>query len=147
MLYCCYFFFTLSASSAYPIKKCLFTGIHYNGKLCNIIFGNPLIFCKNHEGTLSIFRSRVSIDSGISKKQQFLQAGCSLEPDCQSMQTVNQINNRAVCLLNGLIEFKENILREVSNCRLFTANYPLLIKHIIREANHYIRLLKTECED
>lgn len=81
--------------------------------------------------------SGVSIDSGISKKQQCLQAGCSLEPDCQSMQTVNQINNRAVCLLNGLIEFKENILREVSNCRLFTANYPLLIKHIIREAKLY----------
>ena len=72
-------------------------------------------------------------------------------------------------------DFKENILEEVSRGRLFNANYPLLIQHIqreaklyratvmelldpseeeliltadhvLREANHYIRLLETDCD-
>ena len=78
-------------------------------------------------------------------------------------------------ILDGLIDFKENILEEVSRGRLFNANYPLLIQHIqreaklyratvmelldpseeeliltadhvLREANHYIRLLETDCD-
>lgn len=81
--------------------------------------------------------SGVSIDSSISMNEQRLSSSCSFEIDCVTMQTINRINRRALCLLNGLIEFKENILREVSNCRLFTANYPLLIKHILREAKLY----------
>lgn len=39
--------------------------------------------------------------------------------------------------MNGLISFKQSILREVENCKLFTVNYPLLIQHIIREAELY----------
>lgn len=81
--------------------------------------------------------SGVSIDSNISMAQQCLRSGCSFNMDCETIQTINKINNRAICLLDGLIEFKENILREVSNCRLFTVNYPLLIKHILREAKLY----------
>lgn len=81
--------------------------------------------------------SGISIDSNISRAEHNLRSGCSFEINCETMQTINRINNRALCLLNGLIEFKENILREVSNCRLFNANYPLLIKHILREAKLY----------
>ena len=51
--------------------------------------------------------------------------------------TVNRLNQRALRLLNGLISFKQSILREVENCKLFTVNYPLLIQHIIREAELY----------
>lgn len=47
------------------------------------------------------------------------------------------INNRALQLLDGFIGFKEKILRNVLSCKLFTANYPLLLEHIIREAKLY----------
>ena len=50
---------------------------------------------------------------------------------------VRELNERAVWLLDGLIEFKERILKEVGKGELFNANYPLLIKHIIREAKLY----------
>ena len=43
--------------------------------------------------------------------------------------------------LNGLIAFKEEVLREVTRCRLYTANYPLLIEHILREAKLYRRII------
>lgn len=55
---------------------------------------------------------------------------------------VHRINERALRLLNGLIPFKESILREVTDGRLFTANYPMLIRHIIREAKLYRDLVR-----
>ncbi len=47
------------------------------------------------------------------------------------------MNRNVLCLLDGLIAFKEKILREVTACSLYTANYPLLIEHILREAKLY----------
>ncbi len=52
------------------------------------------------------------------------------------------LNERAIRLLDGLIGFKEAILREVNSCRLYTANYPLLIQHILREAKLYRSILE-----
>lgn len=57
---------------------------------------------------------------------------------------VNNLNRRILSLLNGLIPFKEMIFQKVLYCSLYSTNYPLLLEHIIREANHYLRLLKTE---
>lgn len=82
----------------------------------------------------------ISIDSRISEKEKNLRAGC--EGSDSINRVVRQLNERAICLLNGLIDFKESILREVNSCRLFTANYPLLIEHIIREAKLYRSALK-----
>jgi len=50
---------------------------------------------------------------------------------------VRQLNREALGLVNRLIAFKERLLREVGGCCLFTANYPLLIEHILREARLY----------
>ena len=52
------------------------------------------------------------------------------------------LNKRMLCSLNGLISFKEEILRKVTACRLYTTNYPLLIEHIIREAKLYRRIIR-----
>lgn len=79
----------------------------------------------------------IPIDSSISEKELKLAMGCPMENNRQLVQMVHQLNEKAICLLNGLIEFKESILKEVSNGCLFNANYPLLIKHIIREAELY----------
>lgn len=69
--------------------------------------------------------------------------GRRIDADRELVRAVNDLNRRALRLLNDFIEFKENILRKVREGRLFTVNYPLLIEHILREANHYIRLLET----
>ena len=50
---------------------------------------------------------------------------------------ISRINRRALNLVEGLIEFKEDILKKVCEGCLFTANYPLLIEHILREAKMY----------
>lgn len=55
---------------------------------------------------------------------------------------VQSINKRAIELLDGFIGFKEKVLEEVESCRMYTANYPLLLKHIIREAKLYRSFLE-----
>ena len=60
---------------------------------------------------------------------------------------VQQLNQRAIELLNGLISFKECILKDVLCCKMFTMNYPLLIEHILREAKlyrEYVEILERE---
>lgn len=56
---------------------------------------------------------------------------------------VQRLNRRAIELLNGLIAFKERILNQVLNCKMFTMNYPLLLEHIIREAKLYRQYVVT----
>lgn len=81
--------------------------------------------------------SGVSIDSRISMIQQRLRPGCVRNNSRQLFEVVKRLNERSIELLNGLIEFKEDILEEIGRCRLFTTNYPLLIEHILREAKLY----------
>lgn len=54
---------------------------------------------------------------------------------------MRRLNQRVLQLLNGLIMFKKQILHEVTLCRLYTANYPLLVEHIIREAELYRKII------
>ncbi len=79
----------------------------------------------------------IPIDSRITQAEKRLQAGCMNCENSRMKQQVEKLNERALCMISGLIDFKEEILREVSTCQIFTANYPLLIKHIIREAKLY----------
>ena len=60
---------------------------------------------------------------------------------------VQRLNCKALKLLDGLIAFKENILKNVLCCEMFTMNYPLLIEHILREAKlyrEYVVMLEKE---
>jgi hypothetical protein len=58
------------------------------------------------------------------------------------VQSVFVLNQRAIGLVSGLIQFKETVLSNVLTCRMFTFNYPLLITHIIREAKLYLLTLQ-----
>lgn len=78
----------------------------------------------------------ITIDSRITLKE--LNLNCDNYygmPD--ATKYVSYLNDTAITLLNGLIDFKEKILKNVLSCGLFTANYPLLLEHIIREAKLY----------
>ena len=81
--------------------------------------------------------SGIPIDTSLSEMEKKLQAGVYLEECAEMLQTVHCINKRALRLLDGIIAFKEHILQELESCRLFSFNYPLLIRHILREARLY----------
>lgn len=84
----------------------------------------------------------IPIDRQITEAQKKLRAGCLTNPGRELVQQVRGLNQTMIRLLDGLIDFKEKILREVLACRLYTSNYPLLIEHILREAKLYRQILE-----
>ena len=80
----------------------------------------------------------ISINKEITEKELHLKSGCGKCGDNPERRSkVQQLNQTALKLLDGLISFKETILKRVLCGEMFTANYPLLIEHIIREAKLY----------
>lgn len=86
--------------------------------------------------------SGVPIDTQITRAEQMLRAGDMAQPSREVEQQVRRLNQRMMELVNGLIGFKEHVLREVLACNLYTANYPLLLEHIIREAKEYLQSMR-----
>ncbi len=85
--------------------------------------------------------TKIPIDSRITRAEGKLRAGCGECMDERMAWQIRQLNQQVLHLLRGLIAFKRKILEEVTSCRLYTANYPLLIEHIIREAKLYQQMI------
>lgn len=83
----------------------------------------------------------IPIDGKITEAEERLRAGSCGMVDRETVQQVRMLNQQMLRSLDGLICFKEEILREVTRCRLYTANYPLLIEHILREAKLYRQMI------
>lgn len=79
----------------------------------------------------------IDINSKITLLEKELECKYISGADTRIVNCVRNINNRAIKLLDGLIELKMKVLDGMLCCKLFTANYPLLIEHIMREAKLY----------
>ena len=90
----------------------------------------------------STFFTGIQLDTSITMAELSLAKGCQ-QPNVQTLvQRVADLNQRAIGLLPGLINFKTLVLDSMLCCRIFTFNYPLLIDHIRREAILFLELLK-----
>lgn len=80
----------------------------------------------------------IDINKKITRLERELQGSMNpmITPDLA--QQVKMLNTQAIPLLEGLIDFKTQILNNVLSCKMFTVNYPLLIEHILREAKMYL---------
>ncbi|MEY8428490.1 DUF2935 domain-containing protein [Lachnospiraceae bacterium 46-15] len=83
----------------------------------------------------------IPIDIKITEAEERLRAGNCVMVNREMVSHVRMLNRQMLRSLNGLIAFKEEILREVTGCRLYTTNYPLLIEHILREAKMYQEII------
>jgi hypothetical protein len=83
----------------------------------------------------------IPIDTKITEAEERLQAGSCGMINRETVCQVRMLNQQMLRSLDGLISFKEEILREVTTCRLYTTNYPLLIEHILREAKLYCQMI------
>ncbi|MGN0542827.1 MAG: DUF2935 domain-containing protein [Acutalibacteraceae bacterium] len=89
----------------------------------------------------------IDINNDITKKELALSCAKRRGNLSGMFRQVQSLNRKALELLDGLIDLKENILDCVLNCKAFTVNYPLLIEHIIREAKlyqRYVRILEKD---
>lgn len=79
-------------------------------------------------------------DEEITQKELQLKEG-NKEIDARIVNSLAFINRQVISLVKQLIDFKDEILKRVLNCKIYTMNYPLLIEHIRNEAVHYLQLL------
>lgn len=88
----------------------------------------------------------IPIDVKITEAENRLHAGNCVTVNERIVCHVRTLNQQMLKSLNGLISFKEEILREMTGCSLYTTNYSLLIEHMLREAKLYRQII-SELEE
>ncbi len=99
---------------------------------------------------LTNFYTGVPFNTNLTKRELMLMP-CDRHTPVRE-QEVCSLNRRSYRLTAALAEFKDKLLNDVLSCRIFTLNYPLLIKHILREARLFMEMLdnlndKRDCMD
>ena len=90
----------------------------------------------------SVFYTGVPINTELTRMEGNLSGGSPRDLDSMLVHRVSVLNHRIMDLLVELIRFKTRILSNVTSCKMFTVNYPLLIDHILREAKLYHLLIE-----
>lgn len=80
----------------------------------------------------------IEINKDITKLELDLRGSTNPVITPSLVQQVKKLNTQTIPLLEGLIDFKTQVLNNVISCKMFTVNYPLLIDHILREAKMYL---------
>lgn len=55
---------------------------------------------------------------------------------------IRRFNEESIELVHGFRNFKRNLLILIVNCKILGFNFPLLVDHIAREAEYFMRTLK-----
>ncbi len=110
-----------------------------DGLICRKVLNSGEIvteFTANAERQTEQFTG-IAINREITRLESALSCGEEFCPRPEFVRRVQELNRTALRLLSRLIRLKERILHFVASCRMFTMNYPLLIRHILREARLY----------
>lgn len=91
---------------------------------------------------VSAFYTGVPINTELTQMEYKLSGDTPGNINTVLVQRVNDLNQKVIDLLGGLIQFKTRVLSDVAACKMFTVNYPLLIDHILREAKLYLLLVQ-----
>lgn len=90
----------------------------------------------------SAYFTGIKIPTTLTEAETQLEGSTSIINSTMLEERVCMLNERAMELTKDLALFKNKLLSDVLSCRVFTANYPLLIDHIMREAKFYLKLVK-----
>jgi len=90
----------------------------------------------------SAYYTGVAIPTSLTEAEEKLMGAPPMKYDQRLEQRVRRINEIGMELVRALARFKTKLLSDVLECRVFTVNYPLLIDHILREANFYFEMIQ-----
>ena len=90
----------------------------------------------------SAYYTGVAIPTSLTEAEKGLMGAPPMKYDQRLEQRVHRINEIGMELVRALARFKTKLLSDVLECRVFTVNYPLLIDHILREANFYFEMIQ-----
>jgi len=92
---------------------------------------------------VSEFYTGIQINTCLTQAEANIAGNCGMFINPLLEERVFCLNQKAIALTSSLAQFKFNVLNNVITCKMFTTNYPLLIDHILREAQLYIRMLTS----
>lgn len=84
----------------------------------------------------------IPIDTRLTERACALRCEDNIRPSSSVAHRVMTLNRNALKCVKGLIALKEETLEKALCCEMFTANYPLLLEHILREARLYCELIE-----
>jgi len=87
------------------------------------------------------FYTGIFIDSSLTSMENSLKPSRDNKNISMLTEQVYMLNNNSITATNKIISFKRKLKDDVLSCKVFTANYPLLIDHILREAVFFAELL------
>lgn len=90
---------------------------------------------------ISSFYTGIQINSNLTQLETGIAGSSGMIANPVLEQRVFNLNQKAIALTTALAQFKSTILSNVTSCRMFTMNYPLLIDHVLREARFYLEML------
>ena len=90
---------------------------------------------------LTNFYTGIPFNLELTRRERMLRPTGPGVQDAQLEGEVERLDRRAYQLTAELVNYKEQLLRSVRTCNMFTVNYPLLIEHILREARHFMNML------
>jgi len=90
----------------------------------------------------TVFFTGIKIPIRLTQAEARLAGDCIKTAGHMLEKKVSELNKRAIKATAALIDFKNKVLSNVLSCKMFTFNYPLLIIHITREAELYLKQLK-----
>jgi len=90
---------------------------------------------------LTQYYTGVAIDTAITQAEEQLAGGAGTNENPILLQQAEMLNMRAMQITAPFLQFHYFILCNVLNCRLFTSNYPMLIRNIMWEGQFYQEML------
>lgn len=87
------------------------------------------------------FYTGMPIDIQLTKQEYDL-GGCAV-PTISQEPVADEINRKALVLVQEYQLYQKRVLESMLSCRIFTNNFPLTIDHFIRETENYIDMLKA----
>lgn len=85
----------------------------------------------------------VKIDEEITRLESDLYGIDNPQIPPSLVEEVKRLNARVLQVLASFIDFNARILNDVLSCQMFTTNYPLLLEHILHEAQAYRTQINT----
>lgn len=87
------------------------------------------------------FLTGIPINTAITRRELSLGYRKISNSAGNLLDNVTIINHEAIALTNNTIAFKTNLLNGVLSCKAFSYIYPLMLEHVIREAQFYVMML------
>jgi hypothetical protein len=83
----------------------------------------------------------INLNTNITRQEANMWGSVNPKITPQLVESVRALNAQIMPVLNGLIDFKKQVIAGVTSCAMVTANFPSEGDHILHEAENYRQLL------